>query len=85
MDIKETKELIVGLKKAAVIVKKIAKDGIDATDLVHIKDIADAMPALSAAVKDIDKMKEELKDLDQAEVIAIIGELYAAADELNKA
>lgn len=86
MDIKETKELIEGLKQCAVIIKKIAGDKkINIADLAHIKDVADAMPAITAAVKDVEKMKEELKDLDQGEVLEIIGALYSAADELNKA
>ena len=85
LTVKNSLEMVVAMGTAAVIIKKIAKDGIGMEDLVHIKAIADSMPVMTEAVADADMILEELKNLDQAEVIQIIGELYNQAKLLNKA
>ncbi len=85
MNIKETKELLVGLGEISVLVKKIAKNGINVADLIHLKDLADAMPILEDAVKDIKLIGEELKELDQGEVLEIIATIYAQAKRINEA
>jgi hypothetical protein len=83
--IKETKEFINSLGMIAVAVKKISKDGIGIDDLSHIIALAKDMDMLLDGFKDLDKMKDELSSLDQAEVLAIISDLYAQAEKLNKA
>ena len=86
MGIKETKELIEALGKLGVAGKKIAKDkkiGVD--DIAHIVSLASEADDLLAGFKGLDVMLEELKDLDEAEVLAIIGELYKQAEAINKA
>lgn len=83
--IKETKELLEAMGTAAALIKKIAKDGITASDLVHIKDIADALPVLSEGIKDIKEVLEELKDLDEVEVLEIIGAIYEQSKKINEA
>jgi len=95
MDIKETKEIIEGMgeaavtgKKLVVVVKKILEGGISATDIVHLNELISVMPdtaKIEAAIKDADVALEEMKDLDQAEVVEILGDLYAQADRFNKA
>jgi len=85
MDIKETKEFIGALGILGVAAKRIAKDGINASDIAEIVSLAQKFKELSEGFKGLDIMLEELKSLDQAEVLAIIGELYAQADAINKA
>jgi hypothetical protein len=86
MDIKETKELIQALGKLGVAGKKIASDkkiGID--DITHIVDLASQANDILEGFKGLAVMLEELKDLDQTEVIEIVGELYKQAEAINKA
>lgn len=86
MDIKETKELIQALGKLGVVGKKIAADkkiGVD--DIAHLVDLASQAGQILEGFKGLDIMMEELKDLDQTEVIEIVGELYKQADAINNA
>lgn len=86
MDIKETKELIQTLGKLAVVGKKIVADkkvGVD--DITHIVSLATEANVILEGFKGLDIMMEELKDLDQTEVLEIIRELYVQADAINKA
>lgn len=94
LGIKETKEIIEGMgelastaKKLKEVVQKILKDGISAEDIVYIGELTAAMPdtaVLSAASKDAKIALDELKDLDKAEVVEIIGCLYAQAEKFSK-
>ena len=85
LDIKETLEIIVAMGTGAVIIKKIAKDGITASDLMHLKAVADSFPVMKDAVDGAGIALEELKDLDQTEVLSIVGELYKQATLFNEA
>jgi hypothetical protein len=95
LGIKETKEIIAGMGEAAVTLKKLksifddAKEGgIGAEDIVHLSKLIAAAPdvaKLTAAVDGADKALDELKDLEKAEVLEIIADLYKEADRLNKA
>lgn len=95
MDIKETKEIIAGMGEAAVtakklktVVEKILKDGISAEDVIYLGELTSAMPDLSvmaAAAADAKVALEEMKELDQAEVLEIIADLYAQAKRFNEA
>lgn len=89
-DIKETKEFIAGLKEGAKAGKKIrdiVKDGIDAGDLPKafelVKEQAEKAPVYSAAVADIAKIKEEIKDLDKNEVVEIVMQIVSAVSEIE--
>ena len=84
MDIKETKELLVGLGKVAVAAKKIAADGkINADDLSVLIDLSKDMAVLAEAVIGTAEIPKELSDLDEAEVLEIIGLLYSISKEVN--
>lgn len=95
MDIKETKEIIEGMgeaavtaKKLKVVVEKVLKDGIQATDIVYLNELISAMPdvaKMEKAMEGADVAMAELKDLDEAEVVAIIGALYTEAKRFNEA
>jgi len=83
--IKETLELLNGMGTASAIIKKIAKDGLTIADLVAIKDIAAALPEFKDAVEGAGEIPEELKDLDGAEQMQIIGAIYEQAKKINEA
>lgn len=93
--IKETTEMLEGMGEATVTLKKLAavfekakENGFGAEDLVHLSSIMAAAPDVSkitAAVDGADEIPEELKDLDKAEVLSIIGTIYSEADRVNKA
>lgn len=75
-------------KKAVTVLKKIMKDGLQASDIIYINELIAAAPnmdIMEAAIKDADKALEEMKDLDQAEVIEVIGNLYKEAKRFNEA
>jgi len=82
--VKETKELLTGMGEATKIVKLIAKDGINAADLLHIQAIAASLPIMKDAVEGIDQIPAELKDLDETEVVEIVGCIYAQAKKINE-
>ena len=88
-DIKETKELIEAMGEAAVVGKKISKlikeHGVGPMLLVALKDIADALPEIQEGIEGIKEVPAELKDLEESEVLEIIGALYNEAKKINEA
>ena len=95
LGIKETKEILVAMgeaavsgKKALAVLKKIKEGGITPADIIHISELIAAAPDMSvmeAGIEDADKAMDEMKDLDQAEVIEFIGVVYAQAKRFNEA
>jgi hypothetical protein len=85
MDTKETTELLEVMGTAAALIKKIAKDGVNAADLIHIKDLADLLEPMKEAIEGIKDVPAELKDLDEAEVLGLIGTIYNQAKKINEA
>ncbi len=84
-DIKNLKELLAGLKLLAVEGKKIAKDGIGIEDIAAVVDLAKNFDVLAAAVKDINLVEDEIKDLDQAEILELVAELFALVKAVKEA
>ena len=82
--IKETLELLKALGLVAVTVKKIAADGkVNVDDLSSLIELGSKMSVLADGVSGAGDIISELKDLDQAEVLAIINELYKISGEIN--
>lgn len=80
--IKETKEILEGLKLVGVAVGKTLADGkVDFSDAANVVELVKQSDALLAAVKGADDAIAELKDLSQEEVL----ELGAAAYGVVKA
>lgn len=76
--IKETKELFKGLGLVLKTVKAVTADGkVDFSDAVHAIDLAKNSSVLIEAVKDVNEVPAELKDLDKEELLEIIGLIYA--------
>lgn len=83
-DVKETKELIVALVKLGKLAAKQLGDGVDLSDAVAIaKALADEefRSAIVDGFSGIQQIGDELKDIDAAEAVALVGVLYA---ELQK-
>ena len=75
--IEETKEAIKGIAELLVVVKDLAKDGIDLSDAVALgsKIVSDEKfrSALVKAVQGAQNIPAEIKDLDAAEVGELLG------------
>ena len=76
--IAETLELLNGLEIAAKAIAKISKDKkINAEDLPALVELASEFETLVKAFSNLDEVPQELKDLDEQEVIAIITKVYS--------
>jgi hypothetical protein len=75
--IQETKEAIKGIAELLVVVKDLAKDGIDLSDALALgsKIVSDEAfrSALVNAVQGAQNIPAEIKDLDAAEVGELLG------------
>lgn len=93
--IKETLEALDAMGEASVTGKKVVKavkealkNGFGVEDIAIVSKLIDAMPdmdIIDAGIKDADQIKEEVKDLDQVEIVQIIGSVYSNAEKFNKA
>ena len=89
--VKETKELLAGVKELAKLGKKIrdmVKDGVDASDLPAafglFQEQAGKIAVYSLAISDVEKVKLELQDLDKAEIIELLMEVVNSISEVEK-
>lgn len=88
--VKETKELLAGVKEAAKLGKKvrdIVADGVDANDLPKafglFQEQAGKVAIYSLAIEDVAKVKLELQDLDKAEIIELLMEVVSSISEVE--
>jgi hypothetical protein len=83
--IKETKEMINMLGELAFTAGVVMKDGkVNAADLTALPGLVTKFPIFEAGVADIDKTLEEMKNLDQMEVMELIGAIYAAVNRFSE-
>lgn len=85
MDLKNTKELIDGLKLVGINGKKAFKDGININDLQYLLQIANNFKVLSAAIDGIGDVPKEVKDLSGDEVQELVAHLLLAINEIKNA
>lgn len=93
MEIKETKELIKGILELVKVSAEVLKDGVQAQDIVdgYMKLVADPVKkaALEAAIKDIQAVPAEVKDINLVEsvelLVLVAQELPALLDAFKKA
>lgn len=84
MDIKNTLEVLNAVEMLGVVGAKIAKDKeVSKEDLVHLASLANNFKLLVEAVKDVDQLDEELKDLDESELIAIVSKVFMIAKAIK--
>ncbi len=81
-DIKETLELLDGVKKLGVGIKKVLADGkLNLADLPVLIGLIQDFPTLTAAAQGADQIPTEIKDLTMAEanqLVAKVMEVVAA-------
>lgn len=81
-DVKESKEAILAVVSLGKYVSSLAADGLDLSDLGSLvaKFVGDAKfrEALEAGVKGIDKVPEELKELDGSEAVELVAAIVDA-------
>ena len=83
--IKEIGELIEGLGLLAKAGFKISKDGkVDISDLAHLVEVVKEFDTLMDAFEDLSEIGAEIKDLDESEVIIIIGKLFKVIKEARE-
>lgn len=82
LGIEETKEALVALIELGLEVVALSKDGIDLSDAVALgsKIVSDEKfrDKLVKGVKGSDKVLGELKDIEAAEAVELLGAVYAA-------
>lgn len=71
MDIKESIELLNGIELIAVNGAKIAKDGINLSDLAYLVELAKNFEVLKNAYEGIDLIDDEIKELDEKELVEL--------------
>lgn len=82
--IKESKELLEGVELLAVSAKKIAKDGVSLADLPEAIELLKKLDVLVEAFKGLSNVDEEIKDLDQAELIELGSKVFSLVKALSK-
>jgi len=71
LGIKETKELLAGIELVAVSGIEIAKDGLGVDDVPKALELIKKAEVILEAGKGINLIDDELKDLDQAELLEL--------------
>lgn len=83
MDIKETKEVIEGLRLVAIAGAKAMSDGrINAADLQYIVTLLTAFGVLVDAVKGAEKIPGEMKELSSEELIELGTLIYSTVKDV---
>lgn len=86
MDIKESKEVIEGLKVLAKFAGNVLEDGkVSSGDLTHLVSLALEFEKIAVAVKDAELAVAELKELSQPELLEIVSGFYGVFAEFKAA
>lgn len=76
MDIKETKELLIGINEISIYLIGVLKDGVDLADFTglwdKIKEDAEFAEKLKAAWQGVKAIPEEIKDIDLMEGVDLV-------------
>lgn len=83
---KELKELLVSLKDIAVFAKKVAADKkVNLEDLPALVDLAKNMDEVLAGFDGLNKIPDEVKDIDEAEAMELLGQVLKLVKEIKAA
>lgn len=82
---KETLELLAAIELLAVSGIAIAKDGVDASDISKVLELIKKFDVLVEGVKGIDLIDNEVKDIDQMELIALGTALFGTFKAIKAA
>lgn len=84
--IKELQELLAGALVLAITGKKIMADGkINLSDAQHVLALHKDLETLVAAFDGLEKIKDEVKDIDAQEALTLVQDLFKANEEYHKA
>jgi len=83
--VKESKELLEGILVLGVSAKKIAKDGVSLADLPEALELLKKVDVLVEAVKGVDAIGEEVKDLSQEELIELGLKVFSVVKAIKEA
>jgi histidyl-tRNA synthetase len=84
LGIQETMEILDGLKLLGVDAAKIAKNGLNWSDLQHLVHIAQEFDTIKDAVQDADQALPELKDISEEEAIIIVAKVFEIVKALKQ-
>lgn len=84
-DVHATLEVLEAVKLLAVSGKKIAKDGVSLADLPEAVELLKHVDQIVLAAKDAHLIGEEVKDLDQAELIAVGSKVFELVKSIKEA
>lgn len=83
---KELKELLVSLKDIAIFAKKVAADKkVNLEDLPALVDLAKNMDEVLAGFDGLNKIPDEVKDIDEAEAMELLAALLKLIKEVKAA
>jgi hypothetical protein len=86
LPVTEIIEFLDGIKLLAVSGVKVFADGkVNPTDLAIIVDLAKQYDILAAAVKGLDKVPAEIKDIDNAEAIILVSKVFEIVTAIKNA
>lgn len=84
-DLKEVLELLKGVSFITCAVNKVVKDGVDVSDLSVLLELVKEHELLIAAFKDVKEIDDEVKDLDQAEIVELINAVFKMVKDIKEA
>ena len=85
MNLQNSLEIVKAVEILGVEGKKIAKDGVNLADLPEALELVKHLDVFVAAFKDAGEVVAEIKDLDQAELIALGSKCYEVVVNIVKA
>lgn len=85
LGIKESLELLAGVELVAVTGIEVAKDGLGMDDLAKAVELVKKSEVLVEAVKGLNLVDDEVKDLDQAELLQLGAASFAMVKKIAAA
>lgn len=74
------------LKEVAILIKKISADKkVDISDIAHLVAFLPKIDEIIASIKDLGQAVEEGKDIDVAEIVALIQKIHGKLKEIEAA
>ncbi len=74
------------LKEVAILIKKISADKkVDIADIAHLVAFLPKIDEILASMKDLGQAVEEGKDIDVAEIVALIQKIHGKLKEVEEA
>jgi hypothetical protein len=74
------------LKEVAILIKKISADKkVDIADIAHLVAFLPKIDEIIASMKDLGQAVEEGKDIDVAEIVALIQKIHGKLKEVEEA